>query len=364
VLDPAELDRVGRMSVCAACHLQGDARIELEPGRVGPPVPGGDLLEERAVFVAAEPTDEIGFVSHVERLVLSRCYLESEALACDTCHDPHRSLREPNERVRVRRACESCHAGAAEAAHAPSCSLASDERPAERDCASCHMRTSGVFDVAGVAIHDHWIRTRPGPPSPRGPLRFPESSRGDWKRFAWPGARAPEHFDDPGLWMMALAHGGHFERALGFVDREPGARVRALPMYHHVRGSLLERAGRPADARAAYVRARELDPELAESDVNLGPLLAQLGEPRAGLGVLDRLLAKHPLADGALRNRALVRLMLGDEPGFLADLEAALRLLPDPAVARALASACEQRGDAAGARRWSAEARRLDPRGP
>ena len=42
------------MSTCAACHLQGDARIELENARLGPPPAGGDLLATRAVFVALE----------------------------------------------------------------------------------------------------------------------------------------------------------------------------------------------------------------------------------------------------------------------------------------------------------------------
>ena len=362
ILDLDALGRNERMSICAACHLQGDARIELEKDRVGPPVPGGDVLEKRAVFVAAQPTGEIGFVSQVQRLVLSRCYLESEALSCETCHDPHRLLADPREAARVRAACASCHAETAAEGKAHACSLAPEERAAGRDCVACHMPRRGVFDVAEVEVHDHWIRKLPGAAPGRAPLRFPESATGDWKRFAWPGSPPPAHGGDPGLHMMALAHGRHVERALELVDREPGPLVRELPMYHHVRGSLLELGGRRAEARAAYVRALQLDPELAESVTNLAPLLAQLGEPRAGLALLDRLLAKHPLADGALRNRALIKLALGDETGFVADLEKAMELLPDANLARALASACERRGDPASARRWSEEAKRLDPR--
>jgi hypothetical protein len=362
VLALKRLGRVQRLSICAACHLQGDARIELVPG-VGPPPPGGDLLEERAVFVAARPTDEIGFVSHVQRLVLSRCYLESGGfpgggLACESCHDPHRSVFLPQERARVRAGCTACH-GPGPAAD---CSLPRADRPAGGDCAACHMRRTGVFDVAGVEIHDHWIRRASGPPGGRGPLRFPESSAGEWRRFAWPDSPPPGHVDDPGLLLMALAHGGHLERALALVDRSPLERVAALPMYQHVRGSLLERAGRLPDARAAYQRALALDPKLCEPAVNLGPLLARLGEPRAGLALLDRLIAAHPLADTALRNRAVVRLELGDEAGCQADLERAQRLLPDAVLARALARLAARRGEAGEERRWLEEARRLDPR--
>ena len=39
-----------------------------------------------------------------------------------------------------------------------------------------------------------------------------------------------------------------------------------------------------------------------------------------------------------------------------------MELLPDPNLARALASACERRGDPANARRWSEEAKRLEAR--
>ncbi len=363
--DLSALARERRVSVCAACHLQGDARIELEPGAPGLPPPGGDVLARRAVFVAAHAAEELGFVSHVQRLVLSRCYLESRELACESCHDPHRSLSEPREKERVRAACGRCHADAAAPATtaqaAAACALPPGER-AGRDCVSCHMRTSGVFDVAEVRIHDHWIRADPGPEGARGPLRFPESSAGDWRRFAWPGAPPVEHADDPGLWLMALAHGGHLERARARLSEPPGPLAARLPMYHHVRGSLLERSGRLPEARASYEKALELDPELAEPAVNLGALLARLGEPRAGLEVLDHLLARHPQADTALRNRAIVRLELGDEEGALADLERAQALLPDAELARALAKSYRSLGDTDRARRWEDEARRLDPR--
>jgi predicted CXXCH cytochrome family protein len=376
LLAEREMSRVQRMERCAACHLQGDARIELDPRRVGPPPPGSDLLAARAVFVAREPAEggaEIGFVSQVQRLVLSRCYLESRdfprgGLACDSCHDPHRSTAEALERLHVREACRSCHGpmeGAREGAgkRAADCALSPEERPRKSDCVACHMRKTAVFDVAGVEIHDHRIERRPTlRPGAKEPLRFPESPAGDWRIFEWPDRPGPGPADDPGLWTMALAHGGHVERALEQLRRGPGTRAAALAMLHHVRGSLLERAGELPAARAEYERALALDPDLAEAAVNLGPVLARLGEPRAALAQLDRLVERHPLADGALRNRAALRLALGDEPGARGDLEAAMKLLPDAALAQALARLAEQRGDAASARRWSEEARALDPR--
>jgi hypothetical protein len=364
--------RIERMERCAACHLQGDARIELVPGRLGPPPPGTPLLDSRAVFVAREATNDIGFVSHVQRLVLSRCYLESAAfgeaaLACESCHDPHRSVFEPRERALVRDACRTCHEPEAGAARAANCAVPRAERPAERDCAGCHMRQSGVFDVAEVRIHDHWIRRDPGAPSAppaHDALRFPESARGDWRLFAWPDAPPPTDADDPGLWTLALFHGGHHERARTRAAEGLGQRARELPMLHHVRGSLLERAGELDAARAAYARALELEPGFPPAATNLAPLLARAGRAEEAKDMLNALIHRHPLAAGAWRNRAVVRRALGDETGPSSDLEQALRLEPDAALANALAGLAEERGDAAAATRWRAEARRLDPRLP
>jgi tetratricopeptide (TPR) repeat protein len=163
---------------------------------------------------------------------------------------------------------------------------------------------------------------------------------------------------------MALAHGKHFERALAELRRGEGKRAQALPMLHHVRGSLLEQAREYPAARAAYERALMLDPLLVETKINLGPLLVELDDAQAGRELLDGVIARHPLADTAYRNRATVRLALEDEAGFRADLEAAMQLVPEAALAQAFAGYCAQRGDTAGEQRWKARARRLDPRLP
>jgi predicted CXXCH cytochrome family protein len=382
ILRHGGLDRWRQLSVCAACHLQGDARLVLNGRALGPPPPGGDLLLERALFVAAEPTEDVGFVSQVERLALSRCFLESE-LTCTTCHDPHRSLHGEEERGRVRAACLDCHPGdgatrrvrsAAAQPSASACSRAmsgriethsvQQERAGERDCVTCHMPRTGVFDVAELTIHDHFIRRDGGdarPPSSAGEVRFPESPTGDWRRFVWPGAPAPGHVDDPGLWMMAYAGAEHFGRALELVDEPPGPSAARLPMYHHVRGSLLESDGRGREALAAYERALALDPELAPSAINLGLLLGQQGRIEEGLLLLDQVLLRHPFADGALRNRALLRHRLGDERGFAEDLGRAFDANPRAELAATLAAFFRGRGEADLAAHWRGLAARLEP---
>jgi hypothetical protein len=364
VLRPRDLSRELRMSICAACHLQGDARIALD-GSLGIPAPGGDLLEQRAVFVAREPSEEIGFVSHTQRLVLSACYRAASELACDTCHDPHRTLFEPEERSRVRSACRSCHANedALPGATAAACSRPHGLDVGGRDCVDCHMRRTPTFDVAEVSIHDHYIRRASHAASPGTTPRVLESPRADWARFAWPGKAVPEHFDDPGLWLMAYTHRGALERAAGLLDEPAGPRVDAMPMHHHSRGSLLERLGRPAEAVLAYERALALDPDLAPSAINLGLLYGQRGEGARGIALLTEVLARHPAAVNALRNRAGLRYEAGDLAGFQADLTAAFALHPQADLARILADWSAARGDGAASTEWSARARALAPLG-
>ncbi len=368
--------RIESLSLCARCHLQGDASFLLEPKARGIVAPGGDLLAKRAVYVAAQPTDEIGFVSQVERLVLSKCFTASSggsdetarpregasgaassrpAMTCLTCHDPHRSSFDPKEREAVRDGCLKCHGQTVR-----SCSTPAEARESS-SCVDCHMRATGSFDVADVVIHDHWIRRAPRTSPPPAKLRAKEAIDGSLALFTWPGAPKPPYADDPGLWMMAFRSIGRADLAMPFAAREPGAISSVLPTYHHLRGSLLEESGRLEEARAAYGRALEIDLDQAETTVNLGLLLGQLGKPRDGIAVLDAVLAKHPKAANALRNRAVLRLGLGDTQAFAADLESAFAIDPDAVLARTLAESYAKSGRSDLADRWRRAARSLDP---
>lgn len=357
ILRVSQLGRKEQLSICAACHLQGDARLVLNSKELGPPPPGGDLLEQRALFVADTPTNEVGFVSQVERLALSECFLQSE-MSCTTCHDPHRTLHGPAEREIVRDACSKCHATEMAANCGREFDLSSN------DCASCHMSLTGVFDVAKVRIHDHYIRKDISdalPASTEAELRFAESPTGDWRRFAWPGERPPSHQDDLGLWMMALAAGAHVDKALTLVDAAPGPAADALPMYHHVRGSLLGQGGRTDDAIASYRRALFLDPDLAPSAINLGLLLAEVGQEQQALALLTDTLKRFPQADGAFRNRAIVKLALGDKTGFGEDLERAFAIAPTSELAMGLAKIYGELGEPARRLHWQKLASQLSP---
>jgi hypothetical protein len=417
---PSRMTRIQRLSVCAACHLQGDARILFDPRRLGIPPPGRDLLAERAVFVAREPGPEIGFVSQVERLLQSRCFTAS-AMVCETCHDPHVDLAAPGERQRVRDACLACHAdsGPGHAAggsgdpalasepalHAPESALQAPEpagsahgasdsggapgagtEPAQvpaarsaraprhgaapagpcalplldragRDCAACHLRETPVFDVAHVRIHDHWIQRNPSPPSPAPTaLRTLESPSGDWRLFHWPGEPAPPWADDAGLRLLARESARLTRLEPALLDTVFGERSAGLPHAWQVRASLAERLGRPAEAEASYRQALALDPEFAPAAINLALLLGQSQRRDEGLALLDGVLSRFPRSAPALRNRAVLRAAAGQPEAAAADLERAMAIAPDPAVAEALAAHYRAQGDPDRAARLSAQA--------
>ncbi len=389
----AQLDREQQLSICAGCHLQGDTRLVLDGPDLGPPKPGGDLVDSRAHFVAREATQEVGFVSQVERLVLSQCYLQSE-MTCTACHDPHRSLAEGQERDRVRAACLNCHGGPVlgpdsgapdrnepSAAHtlksAVSCSRPAAkqrepwpawaiqaERRGDPDCVACHMPRTGVFDVARVTIHDHFIRRQPSQvraPYADAQLRALESASADWKRFSWPG-RDPGWGEDAGIWFMAYASKGFSPQALAQLDKPAGPRALAIPMYHHLRAGMLRDLGRLEEAKDAYLRALELNPALVESAINLGLLWGELDQVGRGLMLLDEVVARHPAAWTALRNRAVLRSQLGDLSGAVADLQRAFELLPSAEVALALSKLHRGRANHAAAQRWSLIAVELEPK--
>lgn len=364
ILDHSAMGTEQRLSICARCHLQGDARIALRAGERGIPAPGGDMLESLAVFLPSVSDSDVAFVSQVERTLLSPCYLESLAgplpLTCEVCHDPHVSVFEAPERARTRAACGKCHPPGLSSATAAPCSL-SRERHGDSDCVACHMRRTPVFDVAEVEIHDHFIQRTPPPASRFERIRVKHTTDGLLSPFAWPGTDAAAVAADAGLAMMAAAIAGFPEVAAAGADLPPGAFSRRLPSYYHVHGLILEAAGRLDDARKAYRRALVLDPSLPESRMNLALLRARLGRTEQAAAGLLALIEDHPRAEGAYRNLALVRLQQGDGEGFARCLEQAQRLLPRVENARALADHYRRLGAEASALRWDEEARTLGP---
>ena len=371
------MGRIERVSVCARCHLQGDARIVLTAAGADLPPVGADLLTHVGIWGGPSATSDIGFVSQVERLVRSRCFTATaewgkRAMSCESCHNPHRTSREPQERVRVRAACVNCHAERnGTQPVGPPCSGMPAATPRGADCVGCHMRLTPVFDLSGIRIHDHRIVARPPAPSHFERSRAVQATS-VLERFAWPDAKPPLS-GDPGLELMALSGLGWFGAALEWVDAVPAPEVRAMPEYHFARGKLLEgremarvSSGLLPDrsqmekAGLAYGRALMLLPNAVEVTMRLVPVLAYLGRTDEALARIDEVIALCPDAAAPLSVRALVHLARRDPRTAVRDHEAAHAKAPSAQGARELAELYLGMGDAAAAAHWRAEAARLE----
>ena len=95
--------------------------------------------------------------------------------------------------------------------------------------------------------------------------------------------------------------------------------------------------------------------------MNLSIVLGRMSRAAEGIAILDELLERHPRAEGAWRNRSLLKNSLGDVRGFAEDLKTAHSILPRAENARALAAVSRRLGDESAARLWEQRAKLLSP---
>jgi tetratricopeptide (TPR) repeat protein len=115
------------------------------------------------------------------------------------------------------------------------------------------------------------------------------------------------------------------------VNDRPGAGNHAAEVGRVVE---LHRAGRLAEAAAAYHRLLEASPRDPQLLLGFGTLLMQTGDLEGGLALLDRLLAVVPGHPVALSNRGNALRALGRHAEALASYGRAIAARPDYAGAR------------------------------
>jgi Tetratricopeptide repeat/Cytochrome c554 and c-prime len=311
MINPAKLPPDRRDSICAQCHLSGEARIA-RAGADNSFRPGDLLSDSLAVFVWSGNSD-MNVTSHFERLAESACKKASgDRLWCGSCHDPHRTPAEA-ERIGFYRArCLQCHQSA-------DCSRGPD-------CAACHMPKRPVRDVQHSAYTDHAIR-KPGVSTPVSRER---------KLVPFGGVQAGDR--EFGLAYAAVP--GFEKRALEYLERAPQDDAEVLVHLAY----LYESSGNQSKAAPLYEKALKIDPSQVAAAVNLGNAYIKSGQARDAVRLWRYALERSPGLETVRLSLAIALFRSGDSAGAEDGLLKLLALNPGNAVARKLLNDVRSRG--------------------
>ena len=368
IVNPRRLTPELRMQICFQCHL-GDSKstervarheTALEGWRPGQPITTA-MLPYR--FSEATP-HEYGLSAQADRLLLSRCFLESGGkLECVTCHNPHITVYRADRPADFFTAkCLSCHG--ADACIAPPAARQATSPP--DDCVACHMRRGEPDDHRHTQFTDHWIRRRiDEPPAPRTsvaiepylPKAVAALPEGERAYYAARAISLRAHSVPPPvqkrMWPDAAAS---FQRAIdaGFSD----------PQARFFLGKALAAQGKHRDAAAAYAAAYAADPRDHDIALAHGQALLRSGRPQEAERVFDRTASDHPEAAGPLAELARVKAGREDYAGAAELFGKAVALEPWTASMRVnlamMLSALDRHAEAVA---QAEQALRLDPAG-
>ncbi|HXZ34064.1 MAG TPA: c-type cytochrome [Terriglobales bacterium] len=278
IINPAKLDPAARNSVCEQCHLFGVARVPNPGKELSDFVPGQRLEDTFTIYVDANPMGNFKVISHVQQLALSACARKSEGhLWCGTCHNPHDKPLQPVQFYRSR--CLACHAVNFPASH-PS---------KDSDCVTCHMPRRAAKDGGHTAFTDHRIQrlqeVRPDVPAESGLVAWREPPADLQTRnlgIAYIQVGVQRH-------SASLITQGY--RALTEVQQQfanDGNFFRWI-------GEALLAARQTSEAKIAFGRALELDPNSAGAEARAAGPYLQEGDFEHAIAHLERAVALDPL---------------------------------------------------------------------
>jgi len=151
IVNPSRLNRSQVDAICAQCHLQGAVSSSTYGVSRWDFRPGEPIARDTTEYQIHGQSAEFRIVGHTEQMHQSGCYLNTETLACTTCHDPHEHANENTTSISQREICISCH-------ERDACGVPNDIRQTtqQNDCAVCHMPRRAT-NVQHAALHDHRI---------------------------------------------------------------------------------------------------------------------------------------------------------------------------------------------------------------
>ncbi|MCA9064244.1 MAG: hypothetical protein KDA96_14340 [Planctomycetaceae bacterium] len=360
ITHPGRLERSLLDSVCAQCHLRGDATVVVRGRALEDFHPGMALSTVRMDYHLATGHGEMKVVGHTEQMKASLCYQQSSTLSCITCHDPHRQLSHEDQVAFVRDACLTCHQPEA-------CGLEHTERIVRQpddNCAACHMPQVPT-DIPHIAFTHHRIgihSDRTVPRSDPGPGRLvPFSAPAEMSEF--------DQNRNLGLAYAELSYRQSDRQHAEVYRREAIRLLTSTSKDSRADGDLLAALARFAweenDLTAATSLARRASQDRSippgaylNSLYILGSCSLETGQPKDAIGHLTQL-------TGLRRNSedwwllGVSQMQLRDFPSAIRTLEHAVSIQPfRPDLHATLADAL----DAAGIRERASVERKLAQR--
>ena len=310
MIDIAGLAPGRRDSICAQCHLAGEARIA-RAGTDGKFRPG-DLLADSIVVFEWSGGPDMNVTSHFETLAGSACKKASgDKLWCGSCHDPHRAPAKAERAEFYRAKCLQCH-------HWSECSRG-------QDCAGCHMPKRPVRDVQHSAYTDHAIR-KPGAPTAasdrRGLIPFGGAAAGD-REFGLAYSKLP----------------GFEKRAMDYLERAPQDDAEVLTHLAY----LYESSGESSRAAPLYQKALKRDPSQVAAAVNLGNLYIRAEQTREAIRLWRYALERSPGLEMVRLSLAVALYRSGDAAAGEESLRKLLELNPANTAARKVLNEAQSR---------------------
>jgi photosynthetic reaction center cytochrome c subunit len=282
IINPAKLEPAARDSVCEQCHLFGVARVP-NPGKKLADFLPGEPLENtytiyRNVMPAGAPGGDFKVISQVEQLALSSCARNSGGrLWCGTCHNPHENLVRSADYYRSR--CLSCHA-----------EKFPENHPAKNsDCVGCHMPRRDAKDGGHTVFTDHRIQRKPDAPVDLPP----NSGIAAWRQ------PAPE-LQKRNLGIACIDVGMQRHSASFVVQgyrvlTEVQGQFANDPDFFKWIGEALLLGKQTADAKLAFDRALQLDPNSALAEAAAASPYIQEGDDGPAIAHLQRAVSLDPL---------------------------------------------------------------------
>ncbi|HKP12018.1 MAG TPA: tetratricopeptide repeat protein, partial [Blastocatellia bacterium] len=321
MVNPTRLEPARRDSVCAQCHLSGEARIN-QPGRNAAMFRPGDLLADYVLDYVYEGDFNYPYkaISHVQALAQSRCKLAAgDRMSCLSCHDPHTVPPAEEKAAYFRQKCLACHLQQNVSAETR---RHFDSKP---DCRACHMPAMQGLSIGHTTLTDHRILRKPftsgATVRPAARLAQFGTSQADARGLGLAYAELAARDNQP---FYAAEARRMLTEVLPSYPNDAEVLTR-LAYLHQTKGEI-ERAA------SLYERALQSEPHKTAAAVNLGVLYAQRGRVERAIELWRAALASNPGLSEASINLAIALLAGGDKKEAREVLVKALRFDPDSEI--------------------------------